>query len=73
MKRWIALLGLGLMSAASVGCTTPPWSPSSAIRTEQLILYSEQIRMSGQDLTRLLLLDQQSALNPVRLNGAVGP
>lgn len=74
MKRWIVLLGIAWLSAASTGCMVmPPWSPDPTIRAQQLIVYSEQLRLSGQDMSQLLLLNQPTALNPVRLDGAIGP
>lgn len=71
MKRWFIVALCGFLVSNLTGCIA--WSPDPTLRTEQLIMYSEQIRMSGQDLSRLLLLDQMSALNPQRIDGAVGP
>ena len=73
MKRWIVFACCEFLSAAFTGCMTPPWSPDPTLRTQQLILLSEQYRMTGQDMSRLLLLDQTSGLNPVRVDGGVGP
>jgi hypothetical protein len=71
MKRWIVLLVAGFVSAGSTGCIN--WSPDQTLRTQQLITLSEQIRLGGNDLTALLLLNQPSNLNPVAPGGALGP
>jgi hypothetical protein len=57
-KRWIILLAVGLLGGSSMGCMTTPWSPDPTIRAQQSVLVSEQIRMSGNDLSALSLLQQ---------------
>ena len=73
MKRWILLLGLGLASLANTGCFLNTWDPDPAVRTLQLLKMSEDLRQTRQDMARVSLLDQPTALTPIRMNGVVGP
>ncbi len=73
MKRWAVLAAFGLLSFSNAGCFVAVWDPNPAVRMEQLIQMSEELRQTRQGIAQAMLLDTPSNLTPAPLNGVVAP
>jgi hypothetical protein len=73
MRRWIALLAVGLLCITNTGCFMSFWSPVPAERSVQLMLMSEQLRQANFSVYRVMFMDDPSILAPQRNTGVVGP
>ena len=73
MKRWALLVAIGLLGMSNAGCFMAQWDPNPAVRMEQLLVMSEQLRQTRQGIAQSMLLDTPSNLTSSQLNGVVAP
>ena len=71
MRRVLCTLILGLALGTSVGCFLPIYSGNPAVRTEELIFTSEDLRSILNEWRRFWFLDQPSHATPQRVHGGV--
>ena len=73
MKRWALLAAVAILSMSNAGCFMAVWDPNPVARTEQLLVMSEELRLSRQGIAQALFLDTPSNLNSMPMNGVVAP
>lgn len=71
MRTWMMTTLLGLAACGSTGCVLPIYDGDQAIRTQQLITTSENLRMLKEDWHRFWFIDQPSHLSPLRTHGGI--
>ncbi len=71
MRRLILAATLGLWIGASSGCIVPIYSTDPALRTQELIFTSENLRQIVEEWQRIWFLDQPSHLTPYRTHGGL--
>lgn len=71
MRRLILAASLGAMLSASSGCLIPLYSGDPAVRTQELLFTSENLRMILEEWERIWFLDQPSHLTPYRTHGGL--
>ena len=71
MRRFITATLLGLALTTSVGCVLPAYDADPAVRAQQLIYQSEDLRNFRKDWQRFWFLDQPDHMNPVRTHGGI--
>jgi hypothetical protein len=68
---------LGLMAAAmlltNTGCLINAYSGDPNVRTEQLMIQSENLRMIQDEWRRIWFTDMPSHLSPQRTDGGLSP
>jgi hypothetical protein len=64
-----AILGLSLVS--TTGCILPIYESDQAVRTQELIFTSENLRQVLEEWQRIWFLDQPSHLSPYRTHGGI--
>jgi len=71
MRRLVCAALLGLVLSGSVGCIIPIFSADPAVRTQQLIFTSENMRALLLEWERIWFLDQPDHMTPARTHGGV--
>ena len=71
MRRLILAATLALSIGSSTGCIVPLYSSDPALRTQELIFTSENLRMIIEEWQRIWFLDQPSHLTPYRTHGGL--
>jgi len=71
MRRLLLAASCGICLAANSGCIVPIYSGDPAVRTEELIFNSEDMRQAIDDWRRIWFLDQPSHLTPLRTHGGL--
>lgn len=71
MRRLLLATVLGCCLGASTGCFLPIYSADPAVRTQQLIFTSENLRLILEEWQRIWFLDQPSHLTPYRTHGGL--
>ncbi len=71
MRRLILAATLALWIGTGTGCIVPLYSPDPALRTQELIFTSENLRMIIEEWQRIWFLDQPSHLTPYRTHGGL--
>ena len=71
MRRFIIAVFLGLSISSSTGCILPAYSGDPAVRTQELIFTSENLRQVLEEWQRFWFLDQPSHLTPYRTHGGI--
>ena len=71
MRRLILSVVLGVVLAGNVGCLLPIYSGDPAVRTEELIFTSEDMRNILEEWRRIWFLDQPNHMTPMRVHGGV--
>jgi hypothetical protein len=71
MRRTFCALVLSLALGSSVGCFLPIYSADPALRTQQMIFTSEDLRTMLNTWERIWFLDQPSHMTPQRVHGGV--
>jgi hypothetical protein len=71
MRRLVCAALLGLVLSGSVGCILPIFSADPAVRTQQLIFTSENMRAFLLEWERIWFLDQPDHMTPHRTHGGV--
>lgn len=70
--RWLVTAAiLGLTLGTFSGCVVPIYSSDPAVRTQELIFTSEDLRMILEEWQRIWFLDQPSHLSPYRTHGGI--
>jgi hypothetical protein len=62
---------LGLTACTNVGCILPIYDGDRAIRTQQLMHTSEDLRMLKEEWQRIWFVDQPSHMSPIRTHGGI--
>jgi hypothetical protein len=71
MRRLVMAAILGLSVCPSVGCILPIYESDQAVRTQELIFTSENLRLILEEWQRIWFLDQPSHLSPYRTHGGL--
>ena len=71
MRRLLMTAVLGLSLGACSGCVLPIYSSDPAVRTQELIFTSENLRTILEEWQRIWFLDQPSHLSPYRTHGGI--
>jgi hypothetical protein len=71
MRRLVCAALLGLVLSGGVGCFLPIYSADPAVRTQQLIFTSENMRAFLLEWERIWFLDQPDHMTPHRTHGGV--
>lgn len=71
MRRLVCAALLGLVLSGSVGCIIPIFSADPAVRTQQLIFTSENMRALLLEWERIWFLEQPDHMTPARTHGGV--
>jgi len=71
MRRLILAATLGLALSSSVGCFIPIYSGDPAVRTQELIFSSEDMRNVLEEWRRIWFLDMPSHMTIMRVHGGV--
>jgi hypothetical protein len=71
MRRLILAAACGLALSVNVGCFIPIYSGDPAVRTRELLLTSEDLRMILDEWERIWFLNQPSHLTPYLTHGGM--
>lgn len=71
MRRIITATLLGLALTSSVGCFLPAYDADPAVRAEQLIYQSDDLRALREEWHRFWFLDQPDHMSPIRTHGGI--
>ncbi len=71
MRRFLCALILGLALSSNVGCLIPIYSADPALRAQQLIFTSEDLRNVLMEWERFWFLDMPSHMAFQRVHGGV--
>ena len=71
MRRLLLAVALGLVLSANVGCFLPIYNGDPAVRTQELIFTSEDMRNILEEWRRIWFLDQPSHMTPFRTHGGI--
>ena len=71
MRRLLMAAILSLTFSTTTGCILPIYSGDPAIRTQELIFTSENLRLLLEDWQRIWFMDQPSHLSPYRTHGGL--
>ncbi|HEY2894037.1 MAG TPA: hypothetical protein VGJ16_07485 [Pirellulales bacterium] len=71
MRRLALAAILGLSLSSTTGCFLPIYSSDPAVRTQELIFTSENLRQILEEWQRIWFLDQPSHLSPYRTHGGI--
>ncbi|HTM54052.1 MAG TPA: hypothetical protein VL175_08490 [Pirellulales bacterium] len=71
MRRLALAAILGLSLAPTTGCILPIYESDPAVRTQELIFTSENLRQILEEWQRIWFLDQPSHLSPYRTHGGI--
>jgi hypothetical protein len=71
MRRLLMAATLSLPIGATTGCILPIYEGDQAVRTQELIFTSENLRQILEEWQRIWFLDQPSHLSPYRTHGGI--
>lgn len=71
MRRLLMAAILSVSLGTTTGCILPIYSGDPAIRTQELIFTSENLRQFLESWQRIWFLDQPSHLSPYRTHGGI--
>ncbi|HTU27618.1 MAG TPA: hypothetical protein VMF30_19565 [Pirellulales bacterium] len=71
MRSLMLTLTLATLLSTSSGCIVPIYSGDSALRTQELIFTSENLRVIVEEWQRIWFLDQPTHLTPFRTHGGI--
>jgi hypothetical protein len=71
MRSFMLTAILSLLLSCSSGCIVPIYSGDPALRTQELIFTSENLRAIVETWQRIWFLDQPSHLTPFRTHGGI--
>jgi hypothetical protein len=71
MRRLLMAAALASSLASATGCVVPIYSSDPAVRTQELIFTSENLRLILEEWQRIWFLDQPSHLSPYRTHGGI--
>lgn len=71
MRRLVMAAILALPLVTTSGCILPIYSGDPAVRTQELIFTSENLRLILEEWQRIWFLDQPSHLSPYRTHGGI--
>ncbi len=71
MRSFMLTATLAACLSASSGCIVPIYSGDPALRTQELIFTSENLRMIVEEWQRIWFLDQPTHLTPYRTHGGI--
>jgi hypothetical protein len=72
MRRLLGLMA-AVMLLANTGCLTNIYSGDPIVRTQQLMVESENLRTIQDEWRRIWFTDMPSHLNPQRVDGGLAP
>lgn len=72
MHRLLSIVAVCLLALGNTGCIVNMWSSDPKTRTDQLLVWSENLRMIEEEWNRFWFSDQPSHLSPVRTHGGAG-
>ena len=71
MRRLIFALVIGLAVGTAAGCILPIYATDPALRTQELIYTSEDLRTLIPQWERIWFLDMPSHMTPFRVHGGL--
>ena len=71
MRRLVYAAILSSALGMSTGCAIPMYSGDPAVRTEELIFTSENLRIILEEWRRIWFLDQPDHMTPYRTHGGL--
>ena len=71
MRRLLIAATLAMSLATASGCALPIYSSDPAVRTQEMIFTSENLRLILEEWQRIWFLDQPSHLSPYRTHGGI--
>jgi hypothetical protein len=71
MRRLVYAAILGSALGLSTGCAIPMYSGDPAVRSEELIFTSENLRIILEEWRRIWFLDQPDHMTPYRTHGGL--
>ncbi len=71
MRRLLMAAALASSLASATGCALPIYSSDPAVRTQEMIFTSENLRLILEEWQRIWFLDQPSHLSPYRTHGGI--
>jgi hypothetical protein len=71
MRKLFLGLAFGMLVATTSGCILPAYSGDPALRTQQLIFTSENLREINEEWERFWFLDQPTHCSPYRTHGGI--
>jgi hypothetical protein len=71
MRSFMLTATLAALLSTSSGCITPIYSGDPALRTQELIFTSENLRVIVEEWQRIWFLDQPTHLTPFRTHGGI--
>jgi len=73
MRRLLLLATVAAIAFGNTGCLINMYSGDPIVRTEQLMIQSEDLRQIQDEVRRIFFTDQPSHLTPVRVDGGISP
>ena len=71
MRSLLLALFFAVTMAAQSGCILPAYSGDPGVRAKELIITSENLRMSLEEWQRFWFLDQPDHMTPFRSHGGI--
>ena len=71
MRSFMLTATLAALLSTSSGCIVPIYSGDPALRTQELIFTSENLRVIVEEWQRIWFLDQPTHLTPFRTHGGI--
>ena len=71
MRRLTFAVLTAVALSTNVGCIIPIYSGDPAIRAQQLLFTSENLRQAMNEWERIWFLDQPNHMTPLRVHGGV--
>jgi hypothetical protein len=71
MRSFMLTATLAVCLSTSSGCIVPIYSGDPALRTQELIFTSENLRVIVEEWQRIWFLDQPTHLTPFRTHGGI--
>lgn len=71
MRRLLVAAILGFSLTGLSGCALPIYSSDPAVRTQELLFTSENLRLILEEWQRIWFLDQPSHMSPYRTHGGI--
>jgi len=71
MRKWILGAMAAVATSTNVGCILPIYDGDQAIRTQQLMHTSENLRMMKEEWHRFWFVDQPDHMTPLHTHGGV--
>ncbi len=73
MRRLLLLSAIAILGFANTGCLLNQYSGDPNVRTEQLLVQSEDLRQVSQEWRRFWFNDMPSHMTPERVHGGIVP